>query len=58
MHPTACKSVTLIKVRNYWLNNITIICAAASFILEMIQIMETFKILSKLKKVFEKEKQD
>lgn len=46
------------KVRNYWLNVITIICAAASFILEMIQIMETFKILSKLKQVFEKEKQD
>jgi hypothetical protein len=56
MHPKACSTdgESQMISQYYWLNIITIVCAFASLILESMQIMETFKILNKLKNVFEK----
>lgn len=42
--------------RTLWVPIITILCAMFSFFLEAFQIFETFRILNKLKDVFEKKK--
>jgi hypothetical protein len=54
MHASACKSDKFEVSQFIWINIITIICAFASLILESMQIIETFKILNKLKDVFKK----
>lgn len=57
MLPRACliESQTL---QWSWLNILTIIFAVASFLLELFYVLETLKILRKLRKVFDKDEGD
>lgn len=58
MHPQACRVDGDPKISQYyWINIITILCAFASLFLESMQILETFKIINKLRNVFEKKDQ-
>lgn len=54
MLPKACNNDTQ-DLQWSWLNVLTIIFAVASFLLELFYVLETLKILRKLKSVFDKD---
>ena len=57
MVPNACEDYSEL-VQYFWLNFIIICCAVASFCLEIHQVLETLKIMNKLKQVFEKKSKE